>query len=380
VISVIRRFLLPLALLAAPGLAHADEPTRSLDVDAQLFGGYLRTDSDDVATDAYDLGRAELGTRGDWNGRAGFELRLEAVRSATPQSLFGIDGNSLVVRVKRAWGRVDIPLCPLTLELRGGLVPDAWIEASEAGYALRPVSPLLAERGAFFDTSDLGFAAVLDWRGRATLQLSTTNGEGRRQVEQNDGKNTTLVASGVPWVGELPYFGAAALRVAVGARDGSRGLQSAKDRRLAFAASLTGPRVDVGAELVLADGYEGQGSRDARGVAGWLSAGVWERWIGVYGRVDSWTADVDSEDADDRSGARTLVSAGVWSDPVPPGWLGAGEAGLRVFLGVQRESAGDDAGPFPGVPEASEATRVMFIVSTQGSWRLVGRAGPEESP
>lgn len=329
-------------------------------VDLQLFGGFTQRHTATEDDGAFELGRGELGVRAPLGPRAGAELRLESLRSASPQSLFGIDGDSLVIRVKRAWGFVTAETGPVRLEARLGLVPDPWVEALETGYPLRPVSPTLAERGGFFDTSDAGATAIARYRDLATVSVSVLNGEGRHQIEQNAGKNTTAVVAVSPWRGCLGVLGPARLRVQLAARDGSVGAGSASDRRLAAAVTLAGDDVGVGAEAVQAFGFAGQGGVDARGAGAWATAALWRRWLGGWVRYDRFDPDVDTG-----GDARWVLSAGVWSEP-----SASRRGALRVFAGVEHEGAGAGAGPFPGATEAAEATRVLILMSADSSWGL----------
>ncbi len=346
-----------------PAVASAeDDPTAlaqtsHLVVDGEAFTSFGWYDGDGQSFSEFSLDRAELGLRSRDGLRVGGELRLEAVRSAGADSVMGVDGDSLVFRVKRAYGRAEVLGGTVTVELRAGLIPDPWIAALEADYGFRAASATLAERAGLHDTSDLGAAAaarLLD--GVAILHVAVTNGEGRNQIEQNPGKSTSAVLSVRPL--ELDLAGSRTrLRLHAAARDGSRGAGQVRDHRLAGAVTFHGEDVSAGVEYTRAYGYAGMPDRVADGVGLWAGGRYRPRRVGGLVRVDLLREDVATAGTDG-----TTTTLGVFADLAERPY---GE--LRLYALGQDERAGDLAGPVAGVPEAIEARRVLIILSVGGS-------------
>ena len=311
--------LLALALAASPAIA----------VEAMGAGGWVHEAGDGTAHDAFVLDRAKAGV--DLGaGPGGFALRAEAIRSAGPESLAGIDGNSLVLRVERAFGHAGADLGPVRLDGRLGLVPEPFVEAVEGAYELRGVAAAGAEGGGFLPTSDLGAtvrAAALD--GAVALSLYAQNGEGARDVERNDGTN----------VGAL--LAVRALRLDLGRGAG---------------ALLVLAGASAGVEWIRALGAAGDGDREADGWAAWASGEPLQRHAGVFARVDRvrQALGVDGAHAE-------RVRAGLYANLAP---LEAPEE-LRVWLAWDRERFGAAAGPAGG---ALDADRVFVLMSARLGW------------
>jgi hypothetical protein len=122
-----------------------------LTLDSELFTGFRRSAlAGGRKLSEFALDRAELGTqmwwRPHWRVDLGVALRVEAVRSAGPQSLIGIDGNSLVMRLAQAYGHGAVHLGPIDIGVRFGQIPERWIEQLEKGYDTRGADPLASDR------------------------------------------------------------------------------------------------------------------------------------------------------------------------------------------------------------------------------------------
>lgn len=374
--STARRFLLVLALLAvAPMTGSAEEPLSaptaptgdasegpSLTVEAEVFGGLGVVPDADFSE--FDVHRVELGATGR-AGIGGAEVRVEAIRTAVGDSLLGLDGNSLALRVKRAFGFAEGMLGPVHLEGRLGLIADPWIEALESHYDFRGLAPLTSESGHFFDTSDAGLGLVITGpsTGRLAralrLSVAFTNGEGRNETERNAGKNTTLVLSLQPEVATL--LGAP---LHVGAhfvfRDGSAGTGEARNNRLGVGVTARHPRAELGLEWIQAEGYGGLGTRNASGLGVWAGGQILPTWLGAVVRYETINPDTDLDDT-----SRSTLSAALFTD------LGtaldhgpeATTGRLRLHAGLQQVQFQDNAGPVPGHPEAANETRLLLWVA-----------------
>ncbi len=352
---------------STPANAAEAAPDSEVRLDLEVFGGYRHALTDAGGPSAFVLDRAEVGAAFDWRRRGGVELRLESVRAAGPDSAFGVDGNSLLVRVKRAWGYLAFDFEPARLTLGAGLVPDPWVATLEPHYAARDLAPLLSEGGAFFDTSDLGASLALALWDRLTLHAAFSNGEGRNEVERNGGKNLTLVLSGslldVQLGGEPGTLVAAASW-----RDGSLGFGSAQNHRLAGAFVFDHARWFGGVEVAHAQGYGGRADLDVLGVGGWAGGFVWERWIGVAARID-WLSPQPSEDAGDADADELRLRLALMSEPlvdIP------GLERLRVLVAWDRHQPGTDAAPLSGAANAVTTDALTLTLSLWGvaRWNL----------
>lgn len=300
------------------------------------------------------LDRAELGGCVVHDSGAGLLVGVEAVRSAGPDSLIGIDGDSIIVRLEYAVGYYRLALGPGVLRVQAGLVPDAWVHTLERHYDLRGTSPLLSEGAELYETSDLGATlayAVLD--GRLSLEVAYGNGEGATEVEQNTGKNLTVVLSGAPLVIELL---GAPLTVGLHAslRDGSLGVAEIRNHRLAGAVTVVHPRLRAGAELVHARGYRGRGEIEALGLGVWLAGTLVDPWLGVSTRLDLLEADLDASDA-----GVTTTTLGLYTDAVSQ-LAPSAPLRLRLHAAWQHTSRGAAAPPVPGA--ALDTDRLALVL------------------
>lgn len=347
------------APVSEQGRGVAGIPQLQSHVAGELFSSYRynRVDGDDV--NEFVLDRGELGLVLGYDGVAGGEVRIEAIRSAAPGSVMGIDQNSLVVRLKRAWGFAGVQLGPVRVEAQGGLIVDPWIGALERTYAFRDFSPTLAERAQYFDTSDLGGAisASMGEGDAFRLTVAVTNGEGRNQIEQNDGKNLTGVFSA-----RLASFGLAGRRASLwthlAGRDGSVGTASAQDRRVAGAIALEGgPTRGAGVEVVRAFGLGSRSGQDSQGLAAWLVTDFHPLGVGWGGLAARW--DFIDQDLEPEGSWISVVRAGLFAEPLPATM----QERLRIYLAYEGERFGSTAGPFPGSPDAADADRLLVILS-----------------
>lgn len=358
--------LLPVAASAAP---PATEATAQAWIQAEVFGRgqYLETDDDDF--NEFVLDRAEVGIGLRRSGLGGALLNFESVRSATPESLFGVDGNSLIVRAKHAFAFADPVLGPGRLRLAAGLIADPWITTLEDGYRLRAARPQASESSGFFDTSDLGASASYAlWDGVAELTVAWMNGEGRNQVEQNTGKNATVVASVRPWK-PIILGSEATLALHVVWRDGSVGQGFAPNHRLGGAVTLTHPSLGAGVEFISADGTQDL-DVPAQVIAGWVDVDVYSHWLGVFVAAESQTFNTDMDDT-----SRLRLEGGLYSDVVErtqvTSWRHdvASEPGLsrlRIILHGRTDTYGDSAGAVVGSPGLSDVYQIMLTAEAAG--------------
>lgn len=339
-------------------------------LEGQLFAGFEASPA--RSYNQFDLRRAEIAMRLNPTEHVGAVIRIEAVRSATPESLLGVDGNSLLVRVKHAYGHAQTQLGPIHGEVRLGMIPDAWIEALERNYDFRGLSPTLSEGGLFFDTSDLGGGLVLSTRGEGffskdaiRLSVAATNGEGRNEIERNRGKNVTAALSVQPVVAN---FLGSDFRVGLHGfyRYGSLGVGAARNDRGGLGFSARHDRFELGGEWIRAMGYLGQSERNASGLGAWLGGSVIDGWLGGALRFDTLNPDRALVDVS----RRTITFAALTDFGRKPAEDSPFFGRVRLYVGAQIVTNDELAGPIAGTPEAANETRILVWLASRGGVSL----------
>lgn len=353
------RAVRPLGACVERSGAEDVNPSFSMSMFGQVFGRFDASFARQQDFAEFTLGRAELGTCATYRGLGGFLINIEAVRSAGPESLLGIDGDSLILRAKHAFGFTRQSVGFGEIVAQAGLVPDPWTQTLEGRYDLRAVSATLAERAAFFDTSDLGATLeYLAFEQRIGLRIGYQNGEGRNQIEQNPGKNLTFVLSGMPL--EIDLSGTLQLNLHFGYRDGSLGAGRSRNHRLFGAITVVHPRVKGGVEWSEAFGYLGRGDVNARLIGAWASGAIWQPYLGAYARFDALNQATEAEGATARR-----LEAGLYSDILDQG-SSQTPFRLRVYLGYVNQAFGAGAGPLPGVPQAADSHAFSIVIEALG--------------
>ncbi|MCA9638705.1 MAG: hypothetical protein KC420_21900, partial [Myxococcales bacterium] len=286
--------------------------------------------------------------------------------SAGPQSLIGIDGDSLVIRLAQAYGHVATRFGSglVSIGVRGGLIPERWIEQLEKGYDTRGIDLLPSDRNLLFERADLGAsitASLLD--GLVDLDLQLTNGEGRAQEELNRGKNTTAILTVRP-LRRRHAKGPITLALHGAYRDGSWGVGAARAHRAAGALTFASPWAFAGAELVQAFGVREQGDRVSRSIGGWVSAYAWQPYIGLLAKYDHVRQDLRVADS-----SVDIVTAGAFTDVFGYAWRRRRR--VRLYATYQHEGFGASAGPIPGAPQAADAHRFLLQLEAQGLFRAI---------
>lgn len=337
-------------------------------VAAQVFSGIdatLAATEPETLVPQFRLDRADLGGGFVYEDFVGVVVRFETIRSAAPQSAFGIDGDSLLPRLKLGYGTVQPHFTlfdiPIEIEGRAGLLPSPWLSRVERHLGSRGLQALAAETNGFFPTSDLGVAVNASIGGLIDLGISMENGEGKNEVERNPGKNITAVVGAGHAVGAL--FGS---DVSIGGlvlyRDGSVGAGAARDHRVAGAVFVDHDLAHVVVEGVYGLGFAARAEQEPAVVSVAVDASVWPTFLGISGRYAVVSADTGVADAWSQQ-----YTVALFSD------LGLSLSTsrllrrVRVYAGVAGNSVGANAGPFPGVPAAGEAWRGFAAVEFNGA-------------
>lgn len=340
---------------ASPAIAEpatADEDRASLDLHAELWSTFAYETTENDTFNEFRLDRALFGATWAIDHAAGLALELEAIRSAGPGSTVGVDQNSLVARVRHAYGFWSSELGPGNLQVDAGLIADIWTETLLTEYPLRPMAPIASERHGFFFRADLGARVTWSaWDRLLELRLSMTNGEGLNRQERNPGKNAMVQVSSFPL--HLDLLGAP---LAVGAhavyREGSFGVASARNHRIAGALTAHHPRFGAGVEYVRAFGLGDDSAVEAQTTSAWLHAEPVERWLGVAASAEFTQFDLDVSDATLRE-----LRAGLFSTLAT---LNSGTH-IRAFLYYTTRTWGAAAGPTPGATTADRDAIILTI-------------------
>ena len=355
-----------------------------MEVSGEIFGGFRYARSPSQNFNEFDLERVELGIQSPFNAHWGGELRMESVRSAGPNSLIGIDGDSLVTRVKRAWGYGSSDWGQWSLHGRLGLIPDSWHEVVMNAYPLRALGPSQGEREGFQDTSDLGGALYLGW-GDQRVFLSFTNGEGRRYREQNTGKNMLLGCT----LSTPLFLAQNRLHLSAAYRDGSRGPSAGRNHRFYAAGWWTHPRFSLGISGSQAWGLLNRPSLLASAVQGWIAvwliprqlslllSGEWLKYspkdLSFLGLSDEESGEV-MMNADitpsDRAALRWSIATGqiLYTSALDPSRDRSSRSGVSVRLYERFEYRGESnlKSPVFGLPQLAQEWRATLLFSV--SW------------
>jgi hypothetical protein len=346
--------------------SHQEPTSVQLELYGDLFTEYRNERREDGPNgDAFELQRALVGVEGSV-GLGVASLEVESTRSVSPQSSFGIDGNALVLRVRRAEAGVEATGELWRVRAVAGVVRHGWVASTETGYRLRGMSEMVSERAGFVDPGDVGATAELGlWSDRLVVGAQLVNGEGRSDVERNDGKSVIGYARGRVLALDV-HRGPLWLDLHVFGQEGSVGGGSARAHRLGTALTFVGPCPSAGLEWVRAWGVDDDASRVGMSFGAWAESRIATRWIGVHTRYDRIWTDVAFAEAKTH---RTTV--GLFSDLVEVD-ASRGRAGLRAYAAYELERSGDRAGDVAGVQALGNASRVRLVVELRGRGTVLG--------
>ena len=145
-------------------------------------------------------------------------IEIEAVRSLKNASLFGVAGDSQLLRLRRAelrHGVKDIWM------IRAGLVQLPWLVASDRAWVWSDAQPHGWADQRVLDATDLGVSMEACLGQAACAQVAVVNGEGADQRELNSSPSYHVVA----------HADIRSLRLSIGGVVGERGVSRALDQR-----------------------------------------------------------------------------------------------------------------------------------------------------
>ena len=282
------------------------------------------------------LSRARFGVDasvGPVRARAAFT----AVRSGPPAGYLGIDGEAIVPKAETLEVRADWTRAGLAVA--GGVIDDLWTMSAEPRWGLRSVAPEVGEASGLTVRSDLG--AWLSWtapKGWASASLSVTSGEGADLRERNNGKDLAglLVVHPLAGLGRVEL-----LELAVYGRDGSKGVERARDHRVGGRVDVVSDKAAGGVALLHGWGLDGDPLQVPTRVSAWVRTGD-ALPITAWTRVDlGWLGAGPSD---------TLATTWrIGGGPTLP-WRGMARrvAPLSIFVGYEGASLAPGARPLAG--------------------------------
>jgi hypothetical protein len=321
----------------------------------EAFGRYAHETQGNGNYRAFDVPRARLGADVALTDKLGGRVLIETTRSAAPGSLYGVDGDSLVLRGREIYAEAKAPLGAVVLAARLGIVPTLAITPLEQSWGRRVISPTLLERSGLVSPSDVGATLALKLpRDLGEIAVGAFNGEGYNQHEQNDGKNLGARVLFAPLaLARPPSPGAAGFRLLVAAENGSLGAAQSKADRYVAGASYEDEVFAMGLEAALAVGVRGDSARKARALTVWARLGPFSGFE-LVARADQLDPDQPHNGATDQTLA---LQGGVgWRAP-----LAAKSQAFDVYLTYRRESGGTMAvAADPRLPQAGPRVDVRM--------------------
>jgi hypothetical protein len=287
---------------------------------------------------AFDLPRARLGADVELDRWFGGRVLVETVRSAVPGSLYGVDGDSIVLRAREVYGELRTgDALPTPITARFGLVPTLTISPLERMWGRRVLSPVLLETAGWEAPADLGATASLAFPQRlGELTVGAFNGEGLTQHEQNDGKNVAASLRLAPLATTLPPApGEQGLQLFFSAENGSLGPAQARANRYVGGLAYEHRLAAAGADYSLADGVGGSSGQQGRALSAWARVGPFSGFEGVF-RLDSLDPDRKNNGSKDQT---NTVLGGVGYHATLP----RPQQAFEIYATYHRTAGGDVA-------------------------------------
>lgn len=281
---------------AAPPTEAATRSTARLRAGLEVFADYSYRrmsgpGSSSTWFHAFDVPRVHAAVEGAYDDTLRGRVVMEAVRSASEGALIGVSGDSLVIRVREAYGGYR----PVeALEISAGVIPSLTVPELDGTWMLRAVAPSGLEANGLGSPSDLGVKARYDLPERyGWIAAAGTNGEGYASRELNRGKNL----EGAFEVHPLPRGALLPLGIFASYTAGSTGTVSARADRLTSGLVWQGVLVRAGAFFTYAWGVAQAGAQHAALATAFLRVEPLPRLL-AGARVDVAVRDVRTAPAD----------------------------------------------------------------------------------
>jgi hypothetical protein len=246
---------------AAPPTEAATRATGPLKAGLEIFAQYSYRSFDGPGKNTtwfhdFDVPRVHGALEGEIDHARG-RVVLEATRSSGQGSLVGVSGDSLVLRVREAYGAYRL-VAPL--EISAGVIPTLTVPNLDGTWMSRAIAPSGLEANGLMSPADLGAKARVDLpRNYGWVAAAAYNGDGYTSRELNRGKSVEGAAEIHPLPdGALRPLGAFGSYVA-----GSTGTLTARANRVTGGLVWQGERVRGGAFFTHAWGIAQYGRQHA---------------------------------------------------------------------------------------------------------------------
>ena len=275
-----------LMLLVLAQTADGGLPPPTFTPRADVMGDFsARFPSEGPTLDAFSVPRAQLGLDAQWLD-ASARVLLEGAYATTGGALVGVSGDSVVIRLREAWGGYRWRF----LEGRLGLVPTLSIPELERCFRFRGLAADALESTRLLPPADFGgslkvqLPLELGWLG-----ASFTNGEGYTSRELNPAKNLELTALIRPVPGrplELLLIGVV----------GSTGLPVIPSTRVGGGVQWTSAAFGASVSGFYARGFLADATREGVVVEAFARATLFEHLL-LAARAQWFARSLSSEDA-----------------------------------------------------------------------------------
>lgn len=276
---------------------------RAIRAGLEVFASYtyLVTKNQDGSSSwfhAFDLPRAHAAVEGEMDKLRGRVL-VEAARSASEGALIGVAGDSLILRIREAYGAYR----PVDgLEIAMGVIPTLTIPELDGTWMMRAVAPSALESTKLSSPADLGIRARYELpEGYGFVAAAAYNGEGYTSRELNRGKTI----EGAVEIHPLPNGVVRPLGIFGSYTSGSTGTSLARADRATGGLVWQGAIFRAGAFVTWAHGVQEQGSQNAMVASGFVRVEP-VRNVLIGGRLDHVVRDTGAEAANQIT---TLVGA-----------------------------------------------------------------------
>lgn len=288
---------------AAPPTEAATRGEGRIRAGLEVFASYtyLLTKNQDGSNSwfhNFDLPRAHAAVEGEMDKLRGRVL-VEAARSASEGALIGVAGDSLILRIREAYGAYR----PVDgLEIAMGVIPTLTIPELDGTWMMRAVAPSALESAKLSSPADLGIRARYDLPdGYGFVAAAAYNGEGYTSRELNRGKTI----EGAVEIHPLPNGVVRPLGIFGSYTSGSTGTALSRADRATGGLVWQGALVRAGAFVTWAHGVQDQGTQNALVASGFVRVEP-VRNVLVGARLDHVVRDTGAEPANEIT---TLVGA-----------------------------------------------------------------------
>ncbi len=347
VFVILALFLIILSLFSQQAIAQnkLEQNAKKLSFQAEVFTNYQATKSANLSTKSFEIDRAEVGFQNEINQKWMSELRLESIRSAGENSLYGIDEDSLLIRLKQAWIQRQLKWQSLKSFCRVGLIPSWWQSQILYDYDLRAQGATLFEREKWTEVSDLGASIAVSIKS-ITFAWQILNGESLRLREQNLAKDNLLL---LHWqflrLDDLKSFA----HLAFAYQDGSQGIAMTRNHRQYGQIYFQHPSFRIGLSVGLAQGLQKRPELEANAFQSWTEIKIWQN-LSIFGRYEYMSI----QSSDQKPKSNWFAIGSIWKFEHDQG------ISSQISLQFFKQSSNDMLTIISGIPKLAEEWKIVL--------------------